>query len=95
MAAGAFRLQRLGRSDARLLVRQPLRLPGACSSNSLGPAVDSREGSVPAPGYEETMRALEEAGTAQNREVYQRHGAREPTFGVSFADLGALRTPST
>jgi 3-methyladenine DNA glycosylase AlkD len=35
----------------------------------------------------ETMKALEKAGTAQARKTYTRHGAQEPMFGVSFADL--------
>ena len=33
----------------------------------------------------EVQRALEAAGTAQNRKVYARHGVREPMFGVSYA----------
>lgn len=37
------------------------------------------------------MRRLEQAGTAQNRKVYPRHGVREPMFGVSYAELGRLR----
>lgn len=32
------------------------------------------------------MAALEAAGTAQNRKVYQRHGAKPPLFGVSFTE---------
>jgi len=35
----------------------------------------------------ETMARLEAAGTEQNRRVYRRHGARDPLFGVSFAEL--------
>ncbi len=38
----------------------------------------------------ETMKALEKAGTAQARKTYTRHGAQEPMFGVSFADLKKL-----
>ncbi len=45
---------------------------------------------MPAPGYDETMRTLQEAGTAQHRKIHLRHGAREPLFGVSFAALGGL-----
>jgi len=37
------------------------------------------------------MRALEAAGTPQNRAVYMRHGTPEPLFGVSFAALRQLR----
>jgi len=38
----------------------------------------------------ETMRTLEKAGSAQTRKTYARHGAEEPMFGVSFADLKPL-----
>lgn len=38
-------------------------------------------------GLQETMAALEKAGTAQARKTYARHGASEPMFGVSFATL--------
>ena len=40
--------------------------------------------------FNEVMTALENAGTAQNRKVYARHGARPPMFGVSFAVLRDL-----
>lgn len=40
---------------------------------------------------DEVMATLAREGTAQNRKVYARHGAREPMFGVSHAALGALR----
>ena len=36
------------------------------------------------------MADLEAAGTAQNRKVYARHGAAEPMFGVSYAELGRI-----
>ena len=36
------------------------------------------------------MTQLEAAGTAQNRKVYARHGAAEPMFGVSYAELGKI-----
>ena len=38
----------------------------------------------------DAMAALEAAGTAQNRKVYARHGASEPLFGVSYAELNRL-----
>jgi 3-methyladenine DNA glycosylase AlkD len=41
--------------------------------------------------FVEALRALEQAGTEQNRKVYKRHGAQEPLFGVSFAELGRLQ----
>lgn len=40
--------------------------------------------------FAEAMRALEEAGSAQTRKTYARHGAAEPMFGVSFAVLKSL-----
>ena len=39
------------------------------------------------------MEQLEVAGTAQNRKVYARHGAAEPMFGVSYAELGRIAKP--
>ena len=36
------------------------------------------------------MAAMKAAGTAQNRKVYARHGAQEPMFGVSYAELNKL-----
>ena len=41
----------------------------------------------------EVMADLEAAGTAQNRKVYARHGAAEPMFGVSYAELGRIAKP--
>ena len=38
----------------------------------------------------DAMAAMEKAGTAQARKIYARHGAVEPMFGVSFADLKVL-----
>lgn len=38
----------------------------------------------------EAMAALEQAGSAQTRKTYARHGAPEPMFGVSFATLSTL-----
>ncbi|MGQ0441490.1 DNA alkylation repair protein, partial [Bacillus sp. B-TM1] len=39
---------------------------------------------------EEVMQQLEEYGTEQNRKTYKNHGAKEPLFGVSFANLKLL-----
>lgn len=39
----------------------------------------------------EILLQLEEFGTAQNRKIYKRHGAAEPMFGVSFANLKKLK----
>ncbi len=41
------------------------------------------------------MKALESAGTAQNRKIYARHGAQEPMFGVSSANLIKIRKEVT
>ena len=40
--------------------------------------------------FSAVMGRLEAAGTAQNRKVYARHGAAEPMFGVSYAELGKI-----
>ena len=40
---------------------------------------------------EEVMQQLEEYGTEQNRKTYKKHGAKEPLFGVSFANLKLLK----
>lgn len=39
---------------------------------------------------EETMAALEAAGSEQTRKTYARHGVESPMFGVSFATLKTL-----
>ncbi|MEX1295254.1 MAG: DNA alkylation repair protein [Candidatus Limnocylindrales bacterium] len=40
--------------------------------------------------FDETMVALEAAGSEQTRKTYLRHGAGEPLFGVKFGDLRPL-----
>jgi len=40
---------------------------------------------------EEVMQQLEEYGTEQTRKTYRNHGAKEPLFGVSFANLKLLK----
>ncbi|WP_436864463.1 DNA alkylation repair protein [Bacillus fungorum] len=40
---------------------------------------------------DEVMQQLEEYGTEQNRKTYKNHGAKEPLFGVSFANLKLLK----
>lgn len=40
--------------------------------------------------FQDTMSALEKAGSAQTRKTYARHGVPDPMFGVSFATLKAL-----
>jgi 3-methyladenine DNA glycosylase AlkD len=39
---------------------------------------------------QDTMKALEKAGSAQTRKTYARHGVSGPMFGVSFATLKTL-----
>ncbi|PDZ69321.1 DNA alkylation repair protein [Bacillus cereus] len=40
---------------------------------------------------EEVMQQLEEYGTEQNRKIFKNHGAKDPLFGVSFANLKLLK----
>lgn len=40
---------------------------------------------------QDVMNELAAVGTEQNRKIYRRHGANEPLFGVSFANLGKLK----
>lgn len=40
---------------------------------------------------DEVMRELESRGTEQNRKTYARHGVGPNMFGVSYANLGALK----
>lgn len=40
---------------------------------------------------QETLDALEAAGTEQARKIYRRHGFADPMFGVSYAVLGKLK----
>ncbi len=42
---------------------------------------------------QDVLTELEEAGTAQNRKVYARHGAAQPMFGVSYKELGRIGKP--
>lgn len=52
----------------------------------------AKSAKTPAPRMTlaEVMTALEQAGSAQTRKTYLRHGAPEPMFGVSFATLKTL-----
>ena len=43
------------------------------------------------PSLNTVLQALKAHGTAQNRKIYQRHGAGEQLFGVSFANLKLLK----
>lgn len=45
--------------------------------------------------YQQVMRELKALGTAQNVKVYQRHGAGDNLFGVSFANLYKLQKKIT
>ncbi len=58
--------------------------PGAPKPKPLGKPASARM------SLADAMSALEKAGSAQTRKTYVRHGAREPMFGVSFADLKTL-----
>lgn len=63
------------------------RAPTSAPRSSAKPGVKRGAASM---SLQETMRALEKAGTAQARKTYLRHGASEPLFGVSFAVLKTL-----
>lgn len=39
---------------------------------------------------DEILKQLKELGTAQNIKIYRRHGAQEPLYGVSFANLNTI-----
>ncbi len=41
--------------------------------------------------FETVIAELEAAGTEQNRKIYRRHGASDPLFGVSFANINKLK----
>lgn len=41
--------------------------------------------------FQGVMDTLEEMGTAQNRKIYTRHGAKGDMFGVSFSNLNKLK----
>lgn len=41
--------------------------------------------------FQEVMDTLQTMGTAQNRKIYARHGAKGDMFGVSFANLKTLK----
>lgn len=40
---------------------------------------------------EEVLQQLESFGTEQNRNIYRKHGVGETMYGVSYANLGALK----
>ena len=40
--------------------------------------------------FDEVMKTLEQMGTAQNRKIYENHGAGSNHFGVSYANLKKL-----
>lgn len=50
----------------------------------------ARKPALPRLSLTEVMTALEQAGSAQTRKTYLRHGAAEPMFGVSFATLKTM-----
>jgi len=55
-------------------------------------AAAQKASGVPASrmSFQDTMSALEKAGSVQTRKTYARHGVPEPMFGVSFATLKTL-----
>lgn len=69
--------------------------PGAGTRAKTGSGAGARGRAGPGEGRREdiasVMAMLAEAGTAQNRKIYARHGAAEPMFGVSYKNLGLIR----
>ncbi len=53
-------------------------------------SIKPKQPAAPRMPLAEVMDALENAGSAQTRKTYARHGAWEPMFGVSFAVLKTL-----
>jgi len=41
--------------------------------------------------YKDLMQELKSFGTEQNRKTYKRHGVQDELYGVSYAQLGALK----
>ena len=40
---------------------------------------------------DEVMRTLKQAGTAQTKKTFMRHGAKEPYFGVKIGDMKKIQ----
>ncbi len=67
--------------------------PAAKSRANAATKIEAKTAAKAPPGrmsLDEVMHALERAGSAQTRKTYARHGAQEPMFGVSFAELKKL-----
>jgi len=60
------------------------------SPASTTPVKKSAKAPPPRKTFAEVMRELEQAGSAQTRKTYTRHGVTGPMFGVSFATLKAM-----
>ena len=41
--------------------------------------------------FDDAMKQLKQMGTGQNVKIYRRHGAKDPMFGVSFANFNKLK----
>lgn len=54
-------------------------------------ASSGKKPALPPMTLPEVLQALEQAGTAQTRKTWARHGVTGPMFGVSFATLQQLR----
>ena len=65
----------------------------AVGGESVSGGAGLSQGTNMGSNFSAVMAELEAAGTAQNRKVYARHGAAEPVFGVSYAELGRIAKP--
>lgn len=69
-------------------VKSPSRPVSKAATAAAKPA--SKASSTAAPTLASVMDELKRHGSAQNVKTYKRHGATEPIFGVSFANLDAM-----
>lgn len=83
------------RQAAKLITGEPEKpVKSVTASKAKKPAVKvalARVGRASRWSFEQTMTALERAGTLQNVKTYKRHGMPEPLFGVSFANLSKIQ----
>lgn len=65
--------------------------PATKTSAAAKPAKKAEAAPADSFTFDSVMAELKKRGTAQNVKIYKRHGATEPLFGVSFADLKELK----
>lgn len=69
---------------------KPRKAPVAAPKGGAKPRASAARAPAARMTLAEAMSALEKAGSPLARKTYARHGAPEPMFGVSFAELGKL-----